>query len=507
MKKNLISIAVAASVLGGAAAQAGQFVNPDKTGQVLLFPFYNADNGNATNMHIVNTTDAVKAVKIRFVEYKNSDEVLDFNVYLSKKDHFAFGVIKNPTGDGAAVITVDNSCTVPALGSPNGAFSGTAVENAAGQTVRTQPFVNYQYANTPSDFDSSITRTLTGHVEVIEMGEVVDMNTKLGAYKSFATHGATGVPANCAGLDAAWQAKWKSDPSHGLTAPTGGLYGLSYHINVEAAAAYGFEPTAIDDWRTAQIHTNPGTNSPSLEDGVKTASILHGNGGDQMVEVVLGSGAEATSATLMTASISNDVMVNPAIGGMTDWVVTFPTKRLHVDKGTADPVAPFTGSWRGIKAGTTPGTYKEQLACEPVTLGQWDREEGFTAAENGFSPRPTQAVSVLCNEVAVIAVGPAGTPSALSASTGVINLGFAYTEGWQKIGFGQIGKLQKSEALRQQKMSYEFGNPAKVFAEIGLPAIGFGAYKVNNGAMSYGNAAEHKNETLMSGAAVTLPRD
>jgi len=38
MKKNLISLAVAASVLGGAAVQAGQHVNPDKTGQVLNVP-------------------------------------------------------------------------------------------------------------------------------------------------------------------------------------------------------------------------------------------------------------------------------------------------------------------------------------------------------------------------------------------------------------------------------------------------------------------------------------
>ena len=33
----------------------------------------------------------------------------------------------------------------------------------------------------------------------------------------------------------------------------------------------------------------------------------------------------------------------------------------------------------------------------------------------------------------------------------------------------------------------------------GLPAIGFAAYKVNNGAMSYGQAAEHKTEITSSG--------
>jgi hypothetical protein len=89
---------------------------------------------------------ATKAVKVRFVEYKNSDEVLDFNLYLSANDHFAFGVIKDPAGTGAAIITQDNSCTVPALGSPNPPLNGTATTNADGSITRVQPFTNYLYA-------------------------------------------------------------------------------------------------------------------------------------------------------------------------------------------------------------------------------------------------------------------------------------------------------------------------------------------------------------------------
>ncbi|MDG2443470.1 MAG: hypothetical protein P8M13_09495 [Luminiphilus sp.] len=227
MKKNLISLAVAASVLGTSAVIAAdaQHVSPNGTGQVLLFPFYNADSGNATNMHIVNTTASVKAVKIRFVEHKNSTEVLDFNVYLSGNDHFAFGVIPDPNGNGAAIITNDNSCTVPALGSANGAFSGTTTANADGSTTRIQPFVNYQYANL-QDVDTSIQRTLTGHVEVIEMGVVGNTaDTKKGAYAAYATPGATGVPLSCALLNSAWASgTWATTGSDGITAPTGGLY-------------------------------------------------------------------------------------------------------------------------------------------------------------------------------------------------------------------------------------------------------------------------------------------
>ena len=118
MKKSTISLAVAATVATSAAVHAGQYVNPGKTGQALLFPFYNADNGNSTGIHITNTTDAVKAVKVRFLEYKNSDAVLDFNLYMSPKDLFAFAVIPDANGDGQigagdviAVLAVWGPCT------------------------------------------------------------------------------------------------------------------------------------------------------------------------------------------------------------------------------------------------------------------------------------------------------------------------------------------------------------------------------------------------------------
>jgi hypothetical protein len=471
MKKNLVSIAVAAAVVGTASVQAAQYINPEKTGQAILVPFYNADNGNATNVHLVNTTENVKAVKIRFVEYKNSDEVLDFNLYLSKHDHFAFGVIKDPNGDGAAIITSDNSCTVPALGSANGAFPGSATENADGSVTRIQPFVNYQYSG---DADNTIGRTMTGHIEILEMG-----NITLAAAKTAATHGATGVPANCAYLDTRWANNaWATADT---SAPTGGLYGLAYHINVEDAAAFGFEPTAIDGWRIAQAHTDPGNLLPSLASGVESAILHHNLGGDHHIATAWPTGIQATSAMMTTASISNDVMVNPALGGETDWVVTFPTKRNHVDTGiTGIPpvVAPFTnttaGSWIGK---TTAGT--ESPACEVLTIEQWDREEAFTATTTGFSPSPAAVTTQICNEVAVVAMADT---SALSVSTGLTKLAFPYSEGWQRFSFAQTSTASQ---------------PAVTLT--GLPILGFAAYKVNNGAMSYGNAAEHKTDNVLSG--------
>ena len=497
MKKNLISLAVAASVLGGASVHAGQYVNPEGTGQVLMFPFYNAENNNATNFHLVNTTAEAKAVKVRFVEHKNSDEVLDFNLYLSAYDHFAFGVIGDPNGNGAAIITQDNSCTVPELGSPNGAFSGTATEETSGAVTRVQPFVNYQYANS-LDVDSTIERALTGHLEVIEMGVVVNQGSaldplgKLTQWESFITHGANDVPANCDAMAAAWATK--KMPAGATTAPTGGLYGLAYAINVDSAAAFGFEPTAVADWADgSNYHTNPGLDIPNITQGKKDFNVQTGATENAQVwtDGTATNGAQAISAILMTDSLTNDVMINPAIGGMTDWVVTFPTKKYHVDvAGTAaEPIAaPFTDNWQGTYT-TAALTKKEDPACEIVQPTAYDREENTAVGGNGFSPAPESASSLICNETAVISMGPAETPSALNVEMGLTSFAFPYTEGWLKFGFGGAASQNAISKLKQE-MTLTAGNNSLVMT--GLPVIGFAAYKVSNGAMSYGNAAEHK---------------
>jgi hypothetical protein len=344
------------------------------------------------------------------------------------------------------------------LGTAGGDFPGTATENADGSTTRIQPFVNSGYSG---DADSSIKRSLTGHVEVIEMGVVSDET-----YAAAATHDSTGVPADCAALDTAWASgPWFENASAGISAPTGGLSGVAYHINVESAASFGFEATAIDGFSPSAQHTNPGSAAPSISSGTSDATVQAENGA--WIDYTLGSGAEAASAVLQTASLSNDVLVLPIVGGMTDWVVTFPTKRAHVDVATAaDVVPPFTDNWDGSS--------EESSACEPVSIGRWDRETSAAAAVE----------TSICNGTSVIAMGAAGAGSALSASAGLTVLDYPYSEGWAKISFHNAG----------QSMTLGGGATRQ-----GLPAIGFAAYKVNNGAMSYGQAAEHKTEITSSG--------
>src|SRR5690349_512563 len=90
-KKSLYAALAAVSAPGATTAAEAVNVNPDGLGQVLIYPYYTtrADAaGNSYNslLSVVNSTASGKAVKVRFLEGKNSREVLDFNLFLSPYD-------------------------------------------------------------------------------------------------------------------------------------------------------------------------------------------------------------------------------------------------------------------------------------------------------------------------------------------------------------------------------------------------------------------------------------
>ena len=469
MKKNALSVAVAASVAAAAAYADtdGMFVSAENTGQVILFPYYDAENSNNSVFHITNTTNEYKAVKIRIMEYVNSDEVLDFNLYLSPYDHFSWAMIKDEKGDGAALKTFDNSCTVPALGSANPPFSGYTA--ADGGLV--QPMVNFAYSK---DANNSITRSLAGHIEVIEMGVVTDT-----VWQAAIKHTSAGVPKKCSTVQTAML---KNPPAtadiNKVGAPTGGLYGLSYALNVNDAAAFGIDPFTIDDFSANSLHSAPGDELPSLNDSRANLKAWQQTPAGAYSDQGYSRTVDAVSGMMMTTGISNDVMVNSAVGAQSDWVITFPTKRFYVDPdevGKAAPIAPFNEAYIGKTAkGAT------DLACEDVTLQMWDREEQTTIVDfPGFSPKPPEAQGAeICLEMNVLQMG---LESSLNAELPVSGFAFAFDEGWARMGFGTGLTLASSPT----------------YSAKGLPAIGFLATKYENssvadGAFNYGHVAEHK---------------
>src|SRR4029453_1999796 len=117
-------------------------VSADGRGEVLLYPFYTvrADGaGNAYNtlLSVVNANASAKAVRVRFLEGRNSREVLDFNLFLSPFDVWTAAVLPDPDTGGARVGTVDRSCTLPAF--------------SASPTAPFVPFGNFTYAGTKDE--------------------------------------------------------------------------------------------------------------------------------------------------------------------------------------------------------------------------------------------------------------------------------------------------------------------------------------------------------------------
>lgn len=424
MKKNSLTTAIIAGVAGvaGLASVAHAInLNPDGLGQVLLYPYYTVNGGNSTMISVVNTTDQVKAVKVRFLESVNSAEVLDFNLYLSPYDVWNTEIVSN--GAGAAIHTNDTSCTVPHI--PDGT-----------------PFVTYEFAfNTPDSLAGlGLARVRQGHIEAIEMGVVVDPNLAWAA-----THTA-GVPNNCGALIAAWEGGgvWGGGAwSYGMETPSGGLFGAGTIISADWGRALSYNADAIDGFFTDapnNLHYPPGDVRPTLAQpdngGGNAVARIFSNGNLYQITYPA-SVVDATSAVLTSRYIYNEYYLATSVGANSEWVVTFPTKRQHV-QGNA-----FRASYR------LPFTkaFDSAASCHPYDIRYWDREERTTTRLLIPSPPPPTAGFGLCYEANVIGfnqdLGSSGSETTiLGASSAVGGTGlspFTFSEGWARIEFDNPG--------------------------------------------------------------------
>lgn len=449
MKKKLLAAAVAATLAQGVAQAAN--LNPDGLGEVLLYPFYTVEGGHQTLISITNTTNKTKAVKVRFLEAKNSWEVLDFNLYLSPWDMWV-GQIVEEGSDGAKLVVADNSCTVP-----NAVADNTI--DAGGTNFRSFAINDAEGAEPQ--------RVREGHIEIIEMGELND-----GALEAAARHGSDGVPANCTALETAWvNGSFANNAS--ITAPAGGIYGVAHLVNVTEGKDYSYDATAIDGFSNVADHTDPGSIAPSLASASPAVSRVFN--GDNVVTSNWARGIDAISALFMHKTVMNDFVREAAVAAKTDWVVTFPTKNKYVNSTPA--VAPFTK------------TFAAGGACEEVTYTVTDREEQRVTAGLSVSPRPVNAAEALCWEANVLAISGDSALSGLNTLTSLS--GVSFSSGWISADL--------TTGARPALTSLNGDN------YWGLPTIGFAVEYFKNLSADAGKIAEYgalfqnKNDTPFGG--------
>jgi len=437
------------------------------TGQVLIFPYYTVRTsiGGAYNtlIAISNDSNQFKALKVRFLEVKNAREVMDLNVFLSPQDSWTAALIATDTG--TRIVTNDNSCV-----GPSNLFK-------PGSTIDT--FRNLNYSGSRADGGGeTLDRTREGYFEVIEMGVISSA-----LVQSYVAQATSGIPANCGALDAMDPGSGNSTnifPGNFLAPPGGGITGRASIINAERGVNFTYFPEVLNGWSDVVAYGGVGSENPKLGAASPPVSKVQLSNGD-LLESTWANGRDAVSATLMRASISNEFILDIGTASITDWVVTFPTKREYVSTGSA--AAPFSNGFGSAGACDLSTTTPDAIR---------DREGQGCTPQNCVNPNGTPIPMNFCWTANVIPFGiysVFGTRSATLLSNVHANLTNRLTTiagpltSSPSSSQGPNGSLKFDFASAPQKLtpvSTKLNGQAVANRTLtGLPMIGMGAHIYN----------------------------
>ncbi len=521
MKKNVLALSIAAMIggLGFAGAASAVVLNggvggmtasnatvmeetSSGVGHNLYVPYFNVQDGNMTVLHVVNTDQVNgKAVKVRFRGAANSDDLFDFQVFMSPGDVWTAAISAGADGI-AQIVTADNTCTVPALTSGvNQSFFTNRLNPAAtdsGKAAQTREgYVEiFNMADIPVNAAPTSLYTAIKHVANVAPCSVAGSaaRTRLNtiATTDFGDAGA-GVPAAPAAAEAAAFAA-------GFNTPTSGLMGDWYIINVPNTTTFSGGATAVVAkvaaggvaGRANFVHfpqsdtpvvggINNFTADPLLRGPLPI--VVAGNYdlpdmSTPYVSIVTDPIAQASSLTaaLAVKSITNEYANDAGIAAKTDWLFSMPTRRYSVAANYA--VLRTAPNYRVFTALTSPwfvpantsvdADGKICVKAESQTF--FNREEttpGATTPGPVFSPSTPGVTPVVqfCGETSVLSFADAGN-SVMAATVARQNLvSGTYTNGWGTIATDNGG--------------------------VGLPIVGSAFIKLTNGAARTGTSGTY----------------
>jgi hypothetical protein len=397
MKKRprlLVKSLCAAGLMGSVAVTHGNTLqlSQEGSGEALIFPYYTVRNGTVSFVSLVNQTVAGKALRLRVRESIGGRPVAEMNVFLSPKDVWTAAIV--PSGEGAAIISNDKSCTYPAI---NGKSEGLAFSSAV--------FANDAVGLTTVTLD----RVREGYLEIIEMATVPNE----GLLGRDITH-VSGTPA----------CKLVADPvavvapatgAVPLKAPSGGLVGSMSFINLGDGVSVSYNATALNGfWRTGLNAPVPSiapisAAQPDLTSGAN-ATITVTDAGNTYVSTFARS-IDAVSALFMAADISGEYAFTSDQVLTGAFVMNFPTKPYYIH--AQDPrvaLSPYQRAFDG----------RENIACDDGSPSSTDREEFVTvssADEFGVgNPNRTRNFPEWCGTTYVARFStPFGAPRARGA--------------------------------------------------------------------------------------------
>jgi hypothetical protein len=500
MKKNVLALSIAAMVGGlgfAGAANAALEVNESGAGHILVVPYYTAQNGNMSVFHITNT-DMVdgKAVKVRFRGASNSDDVLDFQVFMSPGDVWTAAITKGADGK-AQLVTADNSCTLPKI--------------TAGVPV---PFVTDRLTKSGWTDADKAEQTLEGYVEILTMADIpATANGTNGLFKAIkhvngvapctpAVLNATlavspttvAADAGIAKLTVGGVANTQDD----LVAPkaAGSLLGQWYVMNVAQTTTFsGVTPAIVATTAPKNVFSPQKTGTAELltADPLMVSNLIpaqHYDVPDLSTPYETATTTAQAQATALTTALEKTAVINQyatdaGISAKTDWLFSMPTRRYTIaanyaapvsDVGaatvaktdvTATSIAPValtgtlpTTAYRVINGNMT-NIFSTEANTTVNTAGQicvassgsvfLDREEQkpeTAADEPVFSPGTPATVKkfALCGEVNVLAFS--ADESSLGAKLSRQNVTAPYANGWGTVSFASAVPMLGSAFIK-----------------------------------------------------------
>jgi hypothetical protein len=482
-------LAIAALSLVGLLATASAHavvVNPRGTGQVLIYPYFNAQAGNTTLITLVNENNDAKAIRLRVASSHTGEAELLFNLYLGARDAWTGAIFALPGAGGAStynLITRDRSCTYPELS------RSTELPKLADGSP---------YAPLRTPLNAAAATTGEGYIEVIEMGTI---KTNSPTY-TFIT-AVDGVPASCVALIGNWTGSyWSIDPKHDLANPTGGLSGNEAIVNPAAGTMFSMTAVALEEFRVDPLDRPRGTSSsvvlhtsnndahPSLADALtdpaadKVRADLIADGRPLTATYPASTqGVDAVSAVLMASSISSDFDISATGGASTSFVLAYPTRRFYADAAKVGntPLPPYTAVIPSSIAAAGRGL---------VDFNAFNREAQVATSlvppnGCGFTCPSDTSVFETATAAEVISVKNAADPLLGSAVRGYVGIDTLFDSGVVDLVF-----TENTAALtRPSAEGFQFG---------GLPVIGTRLINFINGQLSGGVLANYSNATPMT---------
>jgi hypothetical protein len=439
-------------------------------GHSLVVPYFNAQNGNMTVLHVVNT-DTVngKAVKVRFRGALNSDDILDFQVFMSPGDVWTAAV--SAGSDGVAnIVTGDGTCTLPTL--------AKGVPQAFVQDRLNAALTTADKAN----------NTREGYVEIFNMADITPtIGTAANPLYTAIKHVNGVAPCTPAALNATLVnlSTEATARAAGFDTPSTGLYGDWYIINVAQTTTFSAGATAIRAEVAATgaaargnfVHFPQNANSAPTPDNYsadplfRSTSIKSDNTAAGAAKIAAANYdlpdlstpytagaisataplAQATklAASLKVTAITNQYANDASIAAKTDWVFSMPTRRYNVAANYA--VATTDAAYRLFSdlgtVGFADDMFTPSNTAALATNGAicvnadsqtfYDREETTKTSGAVFSPGTVSATR-FCGETSVLSFADSGV-SVLGGSVARQNVSGVYTNGWANLSTANGG--------------------------------------------------------------------